>query len=224
VTQKTTRIKICGITRPEDALTAARLGADAIGLVFYEPSPRNVDIEQARAVVDALPPFVTRVGLFVDAKPEQVRLVLEKVGLDCLQFHGDESPQDCEEYNLPYIKAIRMRDGVDLQSEAQRFASASGLLLDAYQPGVPGGTGESFDWSRVSKDVLENLDKPVILAGGLSSSNVGGAILLVQPYAVDVSGGVESDSRLKGKGVKDHAKIAAFVKAVHLADRVSDSE
>ena len=219
----TTRIKICGITRPEDALTAASLGADAIGLVFYEPSPRNVDIEQACAVVDALPPFVTRVGLFVDAKPEQIRLVLEKVGLDCLQFHGDESPKDCEAYNRPYIKAIRMRDGVDLQSEAQRFASASGLLLDAYQPGVPGGTGESFDWSRVLKDVLQKLDKPVILAGGLSSSNVGGAILLVQPYAVDVSGGVELDS-LKGKGVKDHAKIAAFVKAVHLADRVSDSE
>ena len=220
----TTRIKICGITRPEDALTAARLGADAIGLVFYEPSPRNVDIEKACAVVNALPPFVTRVGLFVDAKPEQIRQVLEKVGLDCLQFHGDESPQDCEQYNRPYIKAIRMRDGVDLEDEARRFSSASGLLLDAYQPGVPGGTGESFDWSRVSQSVLQKLDKPVILAGGLSSSNVGGAILLVQPYAVDVSGGVESDSRLKGKGVKDHAKMTAFVKAVHLADRVSDSE
>lgn len=214
-----TRIKICGITRPEDALTAASLGADAVGLVFYEPSPRNVDIDQACAVVDCLPPFVTRVGLFVDAKPELVNRVLEKVGLDLLQFHGDESPQDCEEYNRPYIKAIRMRDDVDLQSEAQRFTSASGLLLDAYQPGIPGGTGESFDWSRVSKDVLQKLDKPVILAGGLNQSNVGGAILLVQPYAVDVSGGIESE-----KGVKDHARMSAFVKAVHLADRVSDSE
>ena len=214
-----TRIKICGITRPEDALIAAKLGADAVGLVFYEPSPRNVDIEQARAVVDVLPPFMTRVGLFVDAKPEQVRLALEKVGLDLLQFHGDESPQDCEVYNRPYIKAIRMRDDVDLQSEAQRFNSASGLLLDAYQPGVPGGTGESFDWSRLSQNDLQKLGKPVILAGGLNPSNVGGAILLVQPYAVDVSGGVESE-----KGVKDHAKMSAFVKAVHLADRVSDSE
>jgi phosphoribosylanthranilate isomerase len=164
------------------------------------------------------------VGLFVDAKPEQVHLVQEKVGLDLLQFHGDESPQDCEEYNRPYIKAIRMRNDVDLQSEAQRFISASGLLLDAYQPGVPGGTGESFDWSRLSQNDLLNLGKPVILAGGLNPSNVGGAILLVQPYAVDVSGGVESDPRLKGKGVKDHAKMSAFVKAVHLADRVSDSE
>ena len=214
-----TRIKICGITRPEDALTAASLGADAVGLVFYEPSPRNVDIDQACAVVNVLPPFVTRVGLFVDAKPEQVNRVLEKVGLDLLQFHGDESPQDCEEYNRPYIKAIRMRDDVDLQSEAQLFSSASGLLLDAYQPGMPGGTGETFDWSRVSKDVLQKLDKPVILAGGLNQSNVGGAILLVQPYAVDVSGGVESE-----KGMKDHAKMSAFVKAVHLVDRVSDSE
>jgi phosphoribosylanthranilate isomerase len=223
VTHVKTRIKICGITRPEDALTAARLGADAIGLVFYEPSPRNVDINQACAVVDSLPPFVTRVGLFVDAKPEHVRLVMEKVGLDCLQFHGDESPQDCEEYNCPYIKAIRMRDGVDLADEARRFATASGLLLDAYQPGVPGGTGQSFDWSRVPHNVLQELDKPIILAGGLSSSNVGGAILLAQPYAVDVSGGVESDS-LKEKGVKDHVKMAAFFEAIRLADRVSDKE
>jgi phosphoribosylanthranilate isomerase len=213
----TTRIKICGITRPEDALSAASLGADAIGLVFYEPSPRNVDIDQACAIVNALPPFVTRVGLFVDAKPEQIRQVLDKVGLDLLQFHGDESPQDCEEYNLPYIKAIRMRDGVDLADEARLFNSASGLLLDAFQSGVPGGTGQSFDWTRVTSSVQKDLAKPVILAGGLVPANVGEAIFMVQPYAVDVSGGVES-----AKGVKDQAKMAAFVEAVRAADRISD--
>ena len=210
------------MTRPEDAVKAASLGADAIGLVFYEPSPRHVDIEQACAIVNVLPPFVTRVGLFVDAKPEQIRRVLEKVDLDCLQFHGDESPQDCEGYNLPYIKAIRMRDGVDLADEARRFDSASGLLLDAYQSGVPGGTGQSFDWTRV-QGAQKELTKPIILAGGLVPANVGEAIFMVQPYAVDVSGGVESDS-LKGKGVKDHVKMAAFVEAVLAADRISDIE
>ena len=217
MTQTRTRIKICGMTRPEDALAAASLGVDAIGLVFYEPSPRNVDIEQACAIVNALPPFVTRVGLFVDAKPEQIRQVLEKVRLDCLQFHGDESPQDCEAYNLPYIKAIRMQDGVDLLAEAQRFSLASGVLLDTYQVGVPGGTGESFEWSRVSHKLQQEMGKSIILAGGLGSSNVGDAIFTMQPYAVDVSGGVES-----AKGVKDHAKMTAFIEAVGAADRISD--
>ena len=213
VTHITTRIKICGITRQEDAQYAARLGVDAIGLVFYDSSPRNIAIDQACAVVDSLPPFVTRVGLFVDAKPEQISLVLEKVGLDLLQFHGDESPEDCEGYNRPYIKAIRMRDGIDLPTEASRFASASGLLLDAYQPGVPGGTGESFEWSRVPQDIQQTTGKSIILAGGLSPANVGEAISMVKPYAVDVSGGVESE-----KGVKDHAKMTAFVEAVRAAE------
>ncbi len=224
MTKRKTRIKICGITRPEDALTAANLGADAIGLVFYEPSPRHVDIEQACAIVNVLPPFVTRVGLFVDAKPEQIRLAQDKVGLDLLQFHGDESPEDCEGYNQPYIKAIRMQDGVDLLAEAQRFSSASGLLLDTYQVGVPGGTGESFEWSRVSQKLQQEMGKPIILAGGLGSTNVGDAIFTMQPYAVDVSGGVESDSQSQGTGVKDHAKMAAFVEAVRAADRISDIE
>ena len=217
MTHINTRIKICGITRPEDALAAATEGADAIGLVFFESSPRNVDIEQACAIVDVLPPFVTRVGLFVDANPEQIRLAQEKAGLDLLQFHGDESPEDCEGYNKPYIKAIRMEDGVDLLAEAKRFSSASGLLLDTYQVGVPGGTGESFDWSRVSQKLQLEMGKPIILAGGLGSANVGDAIFTMQPYAVDVSGGVEHE-----KGVKDHAKMAAFTEAVRAADRIND--
>jgi len=205
----TTRIKICGITRPEDAQHAAALGVDAIGLVFYAPSPRAVTVEQASAVVAALPPFVTVVGLFVNAAQDELRNVLDQVPIDVLQFHGDESPEDCEGCNHPFIKAIRMRDGVDLQAEAKRFASASGLLLDAYQPGVPGGTGESFEWSRVPDTRKGGVAKPVILAGGLTPANVGEAISIVQPYAVDVSGGVESE-----KGIKDHSKMAEFVKAV----------
>lgn len=205
----TTRIKICGITRPEDAQHAAALGVDAIGLVFYAPSPRAVTVEQASAVVAALPPFVTVVGLFVNAAQDELRNVLDQVPIDVLQFHGDESPEDCEGCNRPFIKAIRMRDGVDLQAEAKRFASASGLLLDAYQPGVPGGTGESFEWSRVPDTRKGGVAKPIILAGGLTPANVGEAISIVQPYAVDVSGGVESE-----KGIKDHSKMAEFVKAV----------
>lgn len=204
-----TRIKVCGITRPEDAQHAAALGVDAIGLVFYAPSPRAVTVEQASAVVAALPPFVTVVGLFVNAAQDELRNVLDQVPIDVLQFHGDESPEDCEGCNRPFIKAIRMRDGVDLQAEANRFASASGLLLDAYQPGVPGGTGESFEWSRVPGASKGGVAKPVILAGGLTPANVGEAISVVQPYAVDVSGGVESE-----KGIKDHSKMAEFVKAV----------
>lgn len=215
VTQIKTRIKICGITNPEDAVHAARLGVDAIGLVFYESSPRNVDLDQASTIVNALPPFVTRVGLFVDAAPEQIQGVLEKVGLDLLQFHGDESPTDCEGYNRPYIKAVRMREGVDCVAEAKRFASSRGLLLDSYQHGVPGGTGEAFDWSQIPAAIEQDTGKPIILAGGLNPANVGQAIALVNPYAVDVSGGVESV-----KGVKDQAKMTAFVEAVHAADAI----
>jgi phosphoribosylanthranilate isomerase len=202
------RIKVCGITRPEDAQHAAALGVDAIGLVFYAPSPRAVTVQQASAVVAALPPFVTVVGLFVNATPDELRNVLDQVPIDVLQFHGDESPEDCEGCNRPFIKAIRMRDGVDLQAEAKRFASASGLLLDAYQPGVPGGTGESFEWSRAP----QGLGKPIILAGGLTPANVGEAISVVQPYAVDVSGGVEVQ-----KGIKDWGKMADFVTMVRAA-------
>ncbi len=201
----TTRIKICGITRPEDARHAAALGVDAIGLVFYGPSPRNVDIEQACAVMNILPPFVSSVGLFVNATEDDIQGVLDRVNLD---FHGDESPEFCTRFSRPYIKAIRMREDVDLQVEADKYAQARGLLLDAYHPALPGGTGVSFDWARVPDDLLT----PVILAGGLSADNIGEAIRTVQPYAVDVSGGVEAE-----KGIKDWGKMTDFVAGVRAA-------
>jgi phosphoribosylanthranilate isomerase len=197
-----TRVKICGITRIEDALVAATAGADAIGLVFAD-SPRRVSAEQARAVCTALPPFVTTVGLFVDAPESRVREVLGQVPLDLLQFHGRETPEDCQRYGRPYIKAIHMQAGVDLRAEAKRFHGAAGLLLDSFHPQKAGGTGESFDWVRVPPD----LGKPVILAGGLTPENVARAIAVVRPYAVDVSSGVE-----QGKGIKDAAKIAVFIR------------
>ena len=200
------RIKICGITRVEDALAAARLGADAIGLVFYAPSPRAVAVDQAAAIVRALPPFVTTVGLFVNAGDAEVNAVLQRVPIDLLQFHGDESPDDCAGFPRPYIKALRMRAGLDLVAEMARFKSAQGILLDTYQPDAPGGTGQIFDWS----DVPAGLKQPIILAGGLTPDNVAAAIDSVHPWAVDVSGGVES-----GKGIKDSGKMAAFVKAVN---------
>lgn len=189
------------------------LGVDAIGLVFYPPSPRYVSIEQAQDVVAAVPPFVSVVGLFVNCERDELHKVLEQVPLDLLQFHGDESPEECQGYNHPFIKAIRMRDDVDLLNESSRYSSAAGLLLDTYQSGVPGGTGETFDWSRVTEARDAGLRKPVILAGGLSPSNVGAAIAATRPYAVDVSGGVESAG-----GIKDHEKMAAFVDAVRAAD------
>ncbi|MDM3886073.1 phosphoribosylanthranilate isomerase [Pseudomonas sp. BCRC 81390] len=202
------RSKICGITRIEDALAAAEAGADAIGLVFYTRSPRAVDVRQARAIIAALPPFVTTVGLFVNATRCELNEILEAVPLDLLQFHGDETPQDCEGYQRPWIKALRVRPGDDLEAACQLYAGARGILLDTYVPGVPGGTGEAFDWSLVPA----RLSKPVILAGGLSADNVGQAIAQVRPYAVDVSGGVE-----QAKGIKDAAKIEAFLQAVKQA-------
>lgn len=197
-----TRVKICGITRPEDGREAVRVGADAIGLVFYPPSPRAIDVVTARAIVASLPPLVTVVALFVDPAVTDVETVLANVAVDLLQFHGDESPEFCARYGKPYIKAIRMRDGVDIVAEAQRYASARGLLLDTYKAGVAGGTGEHFDWTRVPRD----LNMPIILAGGLTPANVAAAIRQARPYAVDVSGGVES-----AKGIKDPAKMAAFM-------------
>lgn len=202
------RSKICGITRIEDALAAAEAGADAIGFVFYAKSPRAVDVRQARAIIAELPPFVTTVGLFVNASRCELSEILEVVPLDLLQFHGDESPQDCAGHNRPWIKALRVRPGDDLQVACQHYAAAQGILLDTYVPGIPGGTGEAFDWSLVPA----GLNKPIILAGGLSPENVGQAIAQVRPYAVDVSGGVE-----QAKGVKDAAKIEAFVRAVKQA-------
>ncbi|MBA1317179.1 phosphoribosylanthranilate isomerase [Pseudomonas monteilii] len=202
------RSKICGITRIEDALAAAEAGADAIGFVFYAKSPRAVDVRQARAIIAELPPFVTTVGLFVNASRCELNEILEVVPLDLLQFHGDETPQDCEGYHRPWIKALRVRPGDDLEAACQRYAGARGILLDTYVAGVPGGTGEAFDWSLVP----ERLSKPIILAGGLSADNVGQAIAQVRPYAVDVSGGVE-----QAKGIKDAAKIEAFMRAVKQA-------
>ncbi|EKT4473627.1 MULTISPECIES: phosphoribosylanthranilate isomerase [Pseudomonas] len=202
------RSKICGITRIEDALAAAEAGADAIGFVFYAKSPRAVDVRQARAIIAELPPFVTTVGLFVNASRCELNEILEVVPLDLLQFHGDETPQDCEGYQRPWIKALRVRPGDDLEAACRLYAGARGILLDTYVPGVPGGTGEAFDWSLVPA----RLGKPIILAGGLSADNVGQAIAQVKPYAVDVSGGVE-----QAKGIKDAAKIEAFMKAVKQA-------
>ena len=205
-----TRVKICGITRPEDAVAAARLGADAIGLVFYPRSPRAVTPAQARAVLDVLPPFVTSVGLFVDEAPEQIEAVLREVPLDLLQFHGDESPEACARFGRPWIKALRMRAEIDLPCEAERYGEARALLLDAYHPSAPGGTGEVFDWGRIPHD----LPLPIILAGGLGPDNVGRAIAEVSPYAVDVSSGVEA-----AKGIKDRDRMTALMREVELASR-----
>ncbi|ATP43947.1 phosphoribosylanthranilate isomerase [Pseudomonas kermanshahensis] len=202
------RSKICGITRIEDALAAAEAGADAIGFVFYAKSPRAVDVRQARAIIAELPPFVTTVGLFVNASRCELNEILEVVPLDLLQFHGDETPQDCEGFHRPWIKALRVRPGDDLEAACRLYAGARGILLDTYVPGVPGGTGEAFDWSLVPA----RLSKPIILAGGLDAQNVGRAIAQVRPYAVDVSGGVE-----QAKGIKDAAKIEAFMRAVKQA-------
>ena len=198
------RVKICGITRVEDALAAAAAGADAIGLVFYAKSPRAVDIEQARAILAALPPFVTTVGLFVDAERSELERILASVPLDLLQFHGDESVQQCEAFGRPYIKALRVKAGDDIAAQVARYPSAQGILLDAYVEGVPGGTGEAFDWSLIP----QALSKPLILAGGLRPDSVAEAVSRVRPYAVDVSGGVEAS-----KGVKDVEKVGAFIRA-----------
>lgn len=198
------RIKICGITRVEDAVYAAELGADAIGLVFYPGSPRCIDIAGAKLIIAALPPFVSKVGLFVDQDKTEIRSVLEKLPLDYLQFHGSESPGVCAAYNIPYIKSITMKAGVDLTLEARKYAGAACLLLDSHVAGTPGGTGRQFDWSRIPS----SLEKPVILAGGLSPANVRSAIATVRPYGVDVSSGVE-----KSRGVKDREKLAAFIRA-----------
>ncbi len=203
-----TRIKICGITRPEDGVAVAEAGGDAIGLVFYGPSPRNVTIEQAQAVVAALPPFVTVVGLFVNASDDDIHEVLDAVPLALLQFHGDEPAGLCGGYGLPYIKALRMAPGLDVAATAGLYRDAQGILLDAYSPGIAGGTGEVFDWQAVP----EGLKKSIILAGGLTPLNVAKGITQVRPYAVDVSGGVE-----ESKGIKDTAKITAFVDAVRSA-------
>lgn len=210
-----TRVKICGFTRPDDAVAAARLGADAIGLVFYPPSPRHVDLETARAITAALPPFVTVVGLFVDEVAAEVRRVLERVRIDLIQFHGDEAPGYCAGFGKPYIKALRMRPDLDLAAALADHEGASGFLLDAWHPDAKGGTGSRFDWKLIPEDEAGSL----ILAGGLEPGNVGEALSAVRPYAVDVSSGVEA-----GKGIKDAGKMAAFLKAVQLFDYSHDAD
>lgn len=199
------RSKICGITRVEDALVAAEAGADAIGLVFYPKSPRAVSVQQARTIIAALPPFVTTVGLFVNASRCELGEILDAVPLDMLQFHGDERPADCEGYHRPYIKALRVKPDDDVAAQIEPYGNASGILLDTFVAGVPGGTGLAFDWSLVPR----HLDRPIILAGGLTPENVRSAIEQTQPYAVDVSGGVEARH-----GIKDADKIRAFMRAV----------
>lgn len=199
------RLKICGITRPEDGLLAANLGADALGLVFYPQSPRYVEKQQACDVIAVLPPFVNVVGLFMDAEPEFVGRVLESVPLDMLQFHGDETPEYCAGFGRRYIKSVPMMDNNNVAAYTERFSTAAGFLLDAVRPGEAGGTGRSFDWSRIP----ERLAKPVILAGGLNPANIGEAIRRSRCYAVDVSSGVES-----AKGIKDPEKMHALVEAI----------
>jgi len=201
------RVKICGITRVEDALTAVAQGADAIGLVFYAPSPRAVSIEQAATIAKQMPAFVSVVGLFVNAEERFVKEVTSRVQLDLLQFHGDETPEQCAQYGLPFIKAVRVKSDTNLVQYAKDYSASRALLLDTYTEGVAGGTGHVFDWGVIPPD----LNKPVVLAGGLTAENVALAIKQVKPYAVDVSGGVEAS-----KGIKDVAKIAAFMQQVYL--------
>ena len=196
------RVKICGITRQQDLHAACNAGADALGFVFYEKSPRHVSIATAAALMRDLPPFVQSVGLFVNAEPAFIESVLHAVPLDLLQFHGDETPADSARFGRPFIKAVRVNRNTDLLKYAADFDAARGLLLDAFVPGVPGGTGERFDWSLIPPD----LPKPVILSGGLTPDNVIEAVHRVRPWAIDVSSGVEA-----AKGIKDAHKIAQFI-------------
>lgn len=204
-----TAVKICGITRPEDALAAARAGAHAVGLVFYAPSPRYVTPARAAEIIRVLPPFVTTVGLFVDARAEEVSSTLAEVPVGLLQFHGGETPEFCRQFKRPYVKAVRVKPGVDLLQYARDFYDAKALLLDAFVEGLHGGSGAAFDWSLIPR----GLPLPVILSGGLTPENVMDAVRRVRPSAVDVSSGVES-----AKGIKDAQKIAAFIKGVRSGD------
>lgn len=204
-----TRVKICGITRVEDALAAAQAGTDAIGLVFYAPSPRSVTIGQAREICEKISPFISVIALFVNAKYQEVKDVLDHVPVDMLQFHGSEQADDCECFARPYIKAIGMQPGVDPVPLMRAHPRAHGFLLDAYQPDTHGGGGLVFDWSQVP----EIAEQPLILAGGLTPGNVEDAIRRTSPYAVDVSSGVES-----GKGIKSAEKIHNFIRGVQRGD------
>ncbi len=209
-----TRVKMCGLTRPQDVAAAVAAGVDAIGLVFYPPSPCAVTLDLARELCGLLPPFVSAVGLFVDESAAQIRRILEQVPLDLMQFHGEEPPALCESVGRRWLKAIRMRPGVDLSAVAQRYRGAAGLLLDAYNPALPGGTGAAFDWGRIPPALAPR----IVLAGGLDPTNVAGAIARVRPYAVDVSCGVEA-----ARGLKDPAKIYAFMQGVRDGDSTRNS-
>ena len=204
-----TRIKICGLRDPGHARIAAAAGADAIGLVFYGPSPRFVQAQEAAAVAAALPPYVMAVGLFVNATEEEIRRTLQLVRLDMLQFQGDEPPEFCARFGVPYVRAVRMEEGTDLLEYATRFHGARALLLDAHEPGTPGGTGKTFDWNAIPK----SLPIPIILSGGLTPANVASAVRAVQPWAVDVSSGVEA-----ARGSKDPRKIVEFIRSVRSED------
>lgn len=218
-----TRVKICGITSVDDALTAIDAGADALGLVFYKPSPRYVDPRVAAEIIAKVPAFVTTMGLFVDASEDEILSTLAIAPVDFIQFHGNESVAQCENIGRPYIKALRVGSeegglyGQSLRNKMNEYTGARGLLLDTYQKGVPGGTGERFDWDQVPEPGPED-NQYIVLAGGLTPENVGDAIRTVQPYAVDVSGGVES-----APGRKDAGRIRAFLDAVRKADSTLDS-
>ena len=204
-----TRTKICGITRPDDARAVADAGADAIGLVFYPPSPRAVTLSQAQQIVAALPPLVTVVALFVDESASEVGRLVAELPIDLLQFHGQESPGYCRQFGRPWMKALRVREGADITGASAAYAGARAVLLDTWQPGVPGGTGKTFDWQLARAEI----PLPLVLAGGLNPHNVGAAVAQVGPAAVDVSGGVESSP-----GIKDAGLIQDFVAAVRRAD------
>jgi len=209
-----TRVKICGLTRAADVVAAVDAGVDAVGLVFHPASPRALTPQQAAGLCRLLPPFVSAVGLFVDAPAQRVREVLDLVPLDQLQFHGDEAPEYCAGFSRRWLKAIRMRPGLDPSGQASRYAGSAGLLLDTYDPRLAGGTGAAFDWGLIPSGLAPR----VVLAGGLTPQTVADAIRRVRPYAVDVSGGVES-----AKGIKDPEKITAFMQGVRDGDRDRDN-
>lgn len=205
-----TRVKICGITNLNDAKAAVNAGASALGFVFYEPSPRYVNLQTMQQICEQLPAFITPVALFVNANAEFIYQLLDAVPQATLQFHGDETAAFCESFKHPYIKALRMKEDINLHESFQSYQSAQSILLDAYRKGIPGGTGEAFDWGRIPQALAAD----IILAGGLDCLNVANAITTVKPYAVDVSGGVE-----ESHGIKCHTKLTNFISEVQQADR-----
>lgn len=207
-----TRIKICGITNLDDALYAIDCGADALGFVFYDKSPRFIDTLKAKQIINQLPPFVSCCGLFVNAAPQTIQAGID-ANISLIQFHGDETATECEQFNFPYIRAIRAKDASTLINAQNAYSKARGLLIDSYNPNLYGGSGQTFDWSIIPSDMRQK----IILAGGLTAENVQSAIAIVKPYAVDVSGGVESQ-----KGIKCRQKIKAFCDAVHSVNTISD--